>query len=212
MDKFAEKVSFIWAVADLIRDQFRRGKGPSRNNCVAPRTPRRPPGKARFRRHIQDLSRKRNAARRDGSAAECRSCFWTGPEYQDVILPFTVLRRIDCVLDPTRERVRKVNAKLQAKGLQNREPQLRKASGYAFYNTSLYEFDSLREVRPHVPDAWVNTAVRDPKDGEVGRVGYEINFNRYFYKFQPPRPLEEIEADIRAVEEEILSMLAEVAG
>jgi len=69
-----------------------------------------------------------------------------------------------------------------------------------------------REVLPHVPDAWVNTAVRDPKDGEVGRVGYEINFNRYFYKFQPPRPLEEIEADIRTVEKEILAMLAEVAG
>jgi type I restriction enzyme M protein len=57
-----------------------------------------------------------------------------------------------------------------------------------------------------------NTSIRDPKDGEVGEVGYEINFNRCFYKFQPPRPLEEIEADIRAVEKEILGMLGEVAG
>ena len=37
-----------------------------------------------------------------------------------------------------------------------------------------------REVKPHVPDAWIDTAKRDPKDGEVGLVGYEINFNRYF--------------------------------
>jgi type I restriction enzyme M protein len=69
-----------------------------------------------------------------------------------------------------------------------------------------------REVKPHVPDAWINTAIRDHKDGQVGKVGYEINFNRYFYTYQPPRPLEEIEADIKAVEKDILEMLREVAG
>ena len=69
-----------------------------------------------------------------------------------------------------------------------------------------------REVRPHVPDAWINTAVRDHKDNEVGKVGYEINFNRYFYKYEPPRPLEEIEADIKGVEKDILEMLRQVAG
>jgi type I restriction enzyme M protein len=69
-----------------------------------------------------------------------------------------------------------------------------------------------REVQPHVPDAWINTAIRDEKDGQVGKVGYEINFNRYFYKYQPPRPLEEIEADIKTLEREILEMLREVAG
>jgi len=68
-----------------------------------------------------------------------------------------------------------------------------------------------REVTPYVPDAWINTAVRDEKDGEVGRVGYEINFNRYFYKYVPPRPLEEIQAEIRQVEQEILQLLGEVA-
>jgi len=69
-----------------------------------------------------------------------------------------------------------------------------------------------REVKPHVPDAWINTAIRDHKDGEIGKVGYEINFNRYFYKYQPPRPLEEIEADIKILERDILEMLREVAG
>ncbi len=69
-----------------------------------------------------------------------------------------------------------------------------------------------REVAPHVPDAWLNEEVRDKKDGEIGIVGYEINFNRYFYKYVPPRPLEEIEADIRKIESEIVTMLHEVAG
>ena len=69
-----------------------------------------------------------------------------------------------------------------------------------------------REVKPHVPDAWIDTARRDPQDGEIGIVGYEINFNRYFYEYRPPRPLEEIEADIRQVEKEIVAMLRDVAG
>jgi type I restriction enzyme M protein len=69
-----------------------------------------------------------------------------------------------------------------------------------------------REVRPHVPDAWIDTSRRDPKDGQVGLVGYEINFNRYFYRYTPPRPLEEIEGEIRGIEQDILRMLAEVTG
>ncbi len=69
-----------------------------------------------------------------------------------------------------------------------------------------------REVRPHVADAWIDTTRRDAKDGEIGIVGYEINFNRYFYRYTPPRPLEEIEADIQTIEKDILVMLREVAG
>ncbi len=52
----------------------------------------------------------------------------------------------------------------------------------------------------------------DHKDSAVGKVGYDINFNRYFYKYQPPRPLEVIEGDIRMLEKEIMGMLREVAG
>ena len=69
-----------------------------------------------------------------------------------------------------------------------------------------------REVRPHVPDAWINPTIRDHKDGDIGKVGYEINFNRYFYTYQPPRPLEEIEADIRKIEQEITVMLGQMAA
>jgi len=69
-----------------------------------------------------------------------------------------------------------------------------------------------REVKPFVPDAWVDEKHRDAKDGEVGRVGYEINFNRYFYQYVPPRPLEEIDAELNTLEGEIAKLLKEVAA
>ena len=69
-----------------------------------------------------------------------------------------------------------------------------------------------REVLPYVPDAWIDASKTDDLDGEVGRVGYEINFNRYFYEYTPPRPLEEIDADLATLEQEILDMLREVVA
>ena len=95
MNNFSEKVNFIWSVADLIRDTFKRSK------------------------------------------------------YQDVILPLTVLRRIDCVLQPTKEHVLEVNARLKDK-IDNLAPQLCKASGFSFYNTSLYDFERLLSDAPHL--------------------------------------------------------------
>lgn len=56
-----------------------------------------------------------------------------------------------------------------------------------------------REVLPHVTDAWV--------DRSKTKIGYEINFNRYFDKYTPPRPLEEIEADLEKIEAEIAELL-----
>ena len=88
-------VSFIWGVADLMRDTFKRGK------------------------------------------------------YQDVILPLTVLRRLDCVLAPTRQKVLGVQARFKGK-LDNLDPQLPRASGFAFYNTSRYDFEKLLADAPHV--------------------------------------------------------------
>lgn len=67
-----------------------------------------------------------------------------------------------------------------------------------------------REVLPFVPEAWVDESYYDDHDGGVGRVGYEINFNRYFYEYVPPRPLEEIDAELRALEAEIAGLLQEV--
>lgn len=69
-----------------------------------------------------------------------------------------------------------------------------------------------REVKPFVPDAWVDESHKDASDGKVGRVGYEINFNRHFYEYVPPRPLEEIDAELKALEAEIAGLLKEVAA
>ena len=88
-------VSFIWGVADLIRDTFKRGK------------------------------------------------------YQDIILPLTVLRRLDCVLAPTKRQVLTVQGRFKGR-LDNLEPQLRRASGFAFYNTSRYDFEKLLADAPHM--------------------------------------------------------------
>lgn len=64
-----------------------------------------------------------------------------------------------------------------------------------------------REVIPHVPDAWIDQSKCDEQDGEVGIVGYEIPFNRHFYVFQSPRPLEEIDADLKACTDKIKAMI-----
>ena len=61
-----------------------------------------------------------------------------------------------------------------------------------------------REVLPHVPDAWI--------DESKTKIGYEIPLNRHFYVYEPPRPLEAIEADIKALETEILTLLKEVTA
>ncbi len=55
-----------------------------------------------------------------------------------------------------------------------------------------------REVKPHLPDAWV--------DETKTKIGYEINFTKYFYEFKPLRSLAEIKADILALEESSLEL------
>ena len=69
-----------------------------------------------------------------------------------------------------------------------------------------------REVEPHVPDAWIDEDKRDELDGEVGIVGFEIPFNRHFYVFEPPRPLEEIDRDLKACTDRIKQMIEELSA
>lgn len=85
-----------------------------------------------------------------------------------------------------------------------------KAKGKPVANTSLRDTENVplsedvdayfkREVLPHAPDAWI--------DAEKTKVGYEIPFNRHFYVFKPPRPLAEIDAELKGVTDRILSMI-----
>ena len=60
------------------------------------------------------------------------------------------------------------------------------------------------EVLPYVPDAWV--------DHDKTKIGYDIPLTRHFYRYIPPRPLAEIDAEIRELEDQIQELLAEVAG
>ena len=67
-----------------------------------------------------------------------------------------------------------------------------------------------KEVAPHVPDAWIDKDKTDDKDEQVGIVGYEIPFNRHFYEYEPPRPLQKIDAELDELSGEIMEMLQEV--
>jgi len=82
------------------------------------------------------------------------------------------------------------------------DPQLRN-----FENIPLNEAVSdyfLREVELHLPDSWV--------DSDNIRCAYEINFNRYFYTYISPRPLNEIDNDLKNVEDEILRLLGDITS
>jgi len=65
-------------------------------------------------------------------------------------------------------------------------------------------------VAPNVPDAWINKKVRDDKDGEVGKVGYEIPFIRHFFEYEEPPDTETIETEIEELEKQIQVLLQEV--
>ncbi|WP_435333444.1 type I restriction-modification system subunit M [Haloarchaeobius sp. TZWWS8] len=100
----------------------------------------------------------------------------------------------------------------------------RDSNGNPEYDTNLREYELVplgedpyeyfeREVKPYAPHAWINEESKryDDKDGELGIVGYEINFNRYFYEKEQTRQVGEIDADIQSLEREIRELLTEVS-
>ncbi|MGY3041611.1 type I restriction enzyme M protein [Rhodanobacter sp. TND4EL1] len=115
-----------------------------------------------------------------------------------------------------------LKAMLKAFGLRDPEGEpAQDADGQSVADSELTDYENVplaesiedyftREVLPHGPDAWIDDGFRDEQDGEIGRVGYEINFNRYFYQYLPPRRLEDIDADLKQVEAEIAVLLGEV--
>ena len=101
------------------------------------------------------------------------------------------------ILDSLSERDETAETVLDSKGNPLPDPELRDNENVPLgENIDQY---MKREVLPYVPDAWV--------DEEKNKVGYEISFNRYFYVYQPPRPVEEIEKDLEAIESEIALLL-----
>lgn len=69
--------------------------------------------------------------------------FYQRGKYRDVILPFTVLRRLDGLLEPTKEKVLETKKFLDDKKITNQQLPLQKASGYVFFNTSNFTFKTL---------------------------------------------------------------------
>jgi type I restriction enzyme M protein len=117
---------------------------------------------------------------------------------------------LKAILSALSERDESASICLDKDGNPESDPDLRDSESVPLAESVAAFFE--REVKPHVPDAWIDEERRDTKDGQVGVVGYEINFNRYFYRYKPPRPLEAIEAEIRKIEKDIVRMLGEVTG
>ncbi|MCC4306788.1 type I restriction-modification system subunit M [Rhodococcus sp. 3-2] len=89
-----------------------------------------------------------------------------------------------------------------AKGQPEPDPSLRDSENVPLTQDIQGYFE--REILPHVPDAWIDT--------EKTKIGYEIPFTRHFYRYAPPRPLDEIQRDLRVLVTEIQAMLAEVGA
>ncbi len=106
------------------------------------------------------------------------------------------------ILNAMSERNENADICFDADGNPETDPELRDYENVPLKEDIYAYFE--REVKPHLPEAWI--------DESRTKVGYEIPFNRHFFKYTPPRPLEEIKAEIRAVEKDILRLLAEVTA
>ncbi|MEV0015186.1 type I restriction-modification system subunit M [Streptomyces tendae] len=101
----------------------------------------------------------------------------------------------------------------EAIGVRDPEGEVQKVKGAAEPDADLRDYENVplgedveeylkREVLPHVPDAWIDHAKT--------KIGYEIPFTRHFYVYKPPRPLAQIDAELKSLEAEIQALLGEV--
>lgn len=106
-------------------------------------------------------------------------------------------------------------------GQQDETAEICKSKGKVEANSDLRDYENVpldqdiyeyfdREVKPHVPDAWIDEGKCDAIDGKIGVVGYEIPFNRHFYVYEPPRALQDIDAELDQLSAEIMKLLQEV--
>ncbi len=95
-----------------------------------------------------------------------------------------------------------------AKGKLEVNPNLRDYENIPL-SEDIYDY-FVREVTPHIPLAWIDKKKTDAKDGEVGIVGYEMPFSRYFYEYVPQRPLEVIDEELETLNKEIMEMLHDI--
>lgn len=171
-------------------------------------------------------------------------------EYGKVILPFVVLRRLDCILEPSKDAVVSAFDNLP-QGIDDHTKDMMlfgAVGGLKVYNYNKLTFNKIRNQTPE--DIYknlldyvtsFNASVHDIflekflftdqlkrlKDGGIlwqvfdrfcqidlhpdNISNYEINFNRYFYKYVPPRPVAEIGEELKQLEAEIANLLKEVA-
>jgi len=154
-----------------------------------------------------------------------RQCFTVvDPEAQPIVAKRMETRRASEGLSSQLFPRQKMAARLDAKSLAQVfgiEPASGGKSVEYEADTALRDFENvplkehivdyfLREVRPFVADAWIDRGTVDEQDEGIGKVGYEINFNREFFHYQPPRPLKVIDEELAAVEKRILELLDEV--
>lgn len=127
------------------------------------------------------------------------------PNFKALKLKSTIQKTI---LNALSERDENADICLDSNGRPESDSELRDYENIPF-GTSIYEYFE-KEVKPYISDAWINDMVRDHKDNQIGVVGYEIPFTRYFYKYEAPRSLEAIENDIEKVENELLDLLKQL--
>ena len=143
-------------------------------------------------------------------------------EYKKIIMPMMVLRRLDILLEPTKDTVLQKKDVMDQSGIANQEPVLFAVTGYPFCNTSKFTMKKLKAEVEQIPftypggiEAFYRNEVLPYEPDEVfgePKIGYELSFTKYFYKPVQLRSLEEITSDIREIERSTEGLLGEILG
>ncbi len=155
------------------------------------------------KRALKTLNSEKVWQDRDKFIGEVKSCF----EQNDIDVRNSVYNAIERALgerDPNAEIV------TNSKGEPEHDIDLRERERVPLGEDPQEYFE--QQIKPYVENAWINDSSKyyDEQDGELGVVGYEINFEKFFYNYDPPRSLKEINSDIDQLEGEIVDLIQEV--